>query len=198
MHQAVCVFQPERQALCIIILQAAESQKILPPNFSAAANRRHLARDCACGENSVDKKHAVESPGSKPPAAMLPRGHAPCLTQRKSPTLWTGHQCVRWFIRPVRSRNSRPEIHPYARRLFDASAVRFQLQLLIVVGGFRESSPATKNVPCRTILEKQDSLPLVSKWMVWDIMHTGYVIKYTSRVGVPSIRCYGFGFSDQS
>jgi len=37
----------------IILYATAKIQKILPPNFIVAERNRHLAKDSACGENSL-------------------------------------------------------------------------------------------------------------------------------------------------
>ena len=112
----MCVCKPAQE----VYYPSDDGQKpnILPPNFRAAAARRHLAKDSACGENSLafPKAPMVHNPkAARGTTAAFDR----IAIDRSKPGSGTptGHQFVRWLISGFRLQVcawERNEIHLYA------------------------------------------------------------------------------------
>ena len=115
-----------------------QKPKILPPNFRAAAARRHLAKDSACGENSL--AHPKNPNRSRIPKAVC--GTTAAARSNHDPTdrnrtRHTDRASIRQMGNPPVSVPKcvwrRKGIHLCARRPFDAQTVTNLPQALIVI-----------------------------------------------------------------
>ena len=133
-----------RRGNYIIPHPAAKSQKILPPNFQSAAACRHLARDCACGENwfapSV-RSQTSQSPPRRTTRSSLANESTADLVREP------GHAdraSIRQMANPADLRGlgrQRLRIHLCARRRLDAFTVfSSPRQIPILVTRFLASS----------------------------------------------------------
>jgi hypothetical protein len=84
-------------------------KKILPPNFRAAGFGRHLAKDSACGENSIARcKKPKRSRIRQSAAVRVSSTKVERKTDDRTPTLSRrqGIIRVRWAIPLLRSRHA--------------------------------------------------------------------------------------------